>query len=79
MLNNTMDWLISASVSVETGLAQLQAQREGQPAMPAGLAEQTAYDDGEVPPGFDAQSWAFRAAELAQRSMAADLAAGSSP
>lgn len=70
-----LDGLVSTLVSVESAIAALQGMREYTLAMASQVAEATASDGGAAPPGFDGPAWEARAIELAQRAVAAELAA----
>lgn len=64
--------LTEAIVAAERVIAQMQASREMMLALAAGLAPCLMDDDG-VPAGFDPVTWDARAAELAERSVAAEI------
>lgn len=64
--------LTKAIVAADRLIAQMQASREMLLALAAGLAPSLMDDDG-VPAGFDPATWDARAAELAARSVAAEI------
>ncbi|WP_144628704.1 HNH endonuclease signature motif containing protein [Arthrobacter woluwensis] len=64
--------LTEAIVGADRLIAQMQASREMLLALAAGLAPSLMDDDG-VPAGFDPATWDSRAAELAERSVAAEI------
>ncbi|MFJ3957959.1 DUF222 domain-containing protein [Arthrobacter sp. NPDC090010] len=66
--------LTDAIVATDRTIAQMQASREVLLALAAELAPMLMDDDG-APAGFDAVQWDSRAAELAQRSVAAEIGA----
>lgn len=65
--------LTEALVAADRVIAQMQASREMLLALAAGLAPSLTSDDGGVPAGFDPLTWDARAAELAERSVAAEI------
>jgi len=64
--------LTEAIVGADRLIAHMQASREMLLALAAGLAPSLMDDDG-VPAGFDPATWDSRAAELAERSVAAEI------
>ncbi|QTF71297.1 HNH endonuclease signature motif containing protein [Arthrobacter woluwensis] len=64
--------LTEAIVAADRVIAQMQASREMMLALAAGLAPCLMDDDG-VPAGFDPVTWDARAAEFAERSVAAEI------
>lgn len=64
--------LTEVIVAADRIIAQIQASREMLLALAAGLAPSLMDDDG-VPAGFDPLTWDARAAELAERSVAAEI------
>ncbi|SEC20957.1 HNH endonuclease signature motif containing protein [Arthrobacter woluwensis] len=65
--------LTEAIVGADRLIAQMQASREMLLALAAGLAPSLKCDDDGVPAGFDPLTWDARAAELAERSVAAEI------
>ncbi|MEZ2371612.1 DUF222 domain-containing protein [Arthrobacter sp. RCC_34] len=65
--------LTEAIVAADRVIAQMQASREMLLALAAGLAPSLTSDDDGVPAGFDPLTWDARAAELAERSVAAEI------
>jgi len=65
--------LTEAIVGADRLIAQMQASREMLLALAAGLAPSLTSDDDGVPAGFDPLTWDARAAELAERSVAAEI------
>lgn len=64
--------LTEAIVAADRVIAQMQASREMLLVLAAGLVP-SLMDDGGVPAGFDPGTWDARAAELAERSVAAEI------
>jgi Domain of unknown function (DUF222) len=69
-----LDGLVSTLVSVESAIAALQGVREYTLALASKVGEAMASDGGAAPAGFDGPAWEARAVELAQRSVAAEVA-----
>ena len=74
-----LDGMVSTLGSLESAIASLQALREYTLAIASRLAEVMNNDagavlDGTARPGFTAAAWVSRSAELAQRTVAAEIA-----